>query len=91
MTQYSTAIFMRNPEGSYDPAPLHEFELVDSDHPPSITVGDILSTTYRIGEGPMRTYYYRVVDRTFRFDVGEIRVFILVEEIEENWTAKFNS
>ena len=88
--KYSTKFFVANPQGAYDPAPLHEFDLEEQDSPPAIVAGDVICANSRIGNQPMRAIYYKVVDRTFRFDTDEIRVFVMVQEIDENWTSQFN-
>lgn len=89
---YFTRFYAKNPGGAYDPAPMHEFDLDEMPHPPTIMPGDTLCHWSRIGnEAEGRNYYYKVIDRTFRFNAsGPITVFILIEETHGNWTEHFN-
>lgn len=90
-TTYNARFYIKNPGGAYDPAPLHEFDLDLLDAMPCAMVGDTICATSRIGSDPnYRTDYYKVVDRTIRFDPQDIFIYYMVERVPENWTHQFN-
>lgn len=87
---YTTRFYVKSPGGPYDPAPLHEFDLEEQVSPPSFAAGDIVFAWSRIGNEAQGSYrYYKVVERAFRFDQDEIFVFVLVEEVGEQWPGQF--
>ncbi len=88
---YSTRVFVKNPGGAYDPAPLHEFDLHEMDHPPAFMPGDTLCSWFQLsGETKGRNHYYRVIERLLRIQANGFDVFILVEEVEPGWTSTFD-
>lgn len=88
---YSTRFFIMNPGGAYNPAPLHEFDLDDMPHPPTFAPGDVVSHWSRLSnEAEGRTYYYKVLERVFRFEASQVFVFVLVEEVTPGWTEKID-
>ena len=88
---YSARFYMKNPGGAYDPAPMNEFDIDGVDHPPTIAPGDtICAWANTTGDPRGQVNYYKVINRTFRFDPDEIFVFFLIENIEENWTREFS-
>lgn len=89
--KYHVRFYMKNPGGAYDPAHLPQFEIEEQANAPTIMPGDVVfawSTPGTYAEG--RNEYYKVLERAFRFDQNEIFVFVLVEEVKESWTAKFD-
>ena len=80
--KFMARVFLPNPGGAYDPAPLHEFDDIESDFVPAI--GDVIRyggsvKTYRDGAGDS----YRVVARYF--DAATNRCAIYVETWQGEW------
>lgn len=89
--KYHVRFYAKDPGGVYDPAHLPQFEIEEQDHPPTIMPGDVVLAWARNGRGdPGKNEYFRVVERAFRFDQTAMFVFVLVEEVTESWTSKFD-
>ena len=77
---YNMLVYVKNPGRAYDPAPLHEFDLIEQPYPSTIVPGDVLCSWSKLsGEVEGRNHYYKVVERMFRRDTNGFDVFILVE------------
>lgn len=88
--KYHVRFYAKNPGGVYDPAHLPQFEIEYQDHPPTIAPGDVVFAWSKTGKDDKGRYeYYKVVERAFRFDQNEIFVFVLVEEVGEQWPGQF--
>ncbi|MDR5650986.1 hypothetical protein [Ruixingdingia sedimenti] len=90
-TIYNARFYLKNPGGAYDPAHMGEFDIEGSTVLPGVVIGDTICSTTRLSTSTdYETHYYKVVDRTIRFDPNDIFVFYLIEEVPENWVGQFN-
>lgn len=88
--KYHVRFYAKNPGGAYDPAHLPQFEIESQDHPPTIAPGDVVFSWLRTSRDDKGSNeYFRVIERHFRFDQSEVFVFVLVEQIEDQWPSNF--
>jgi hypothetical protein len=67
ITKFMARVFLPNPGGAYDPAPLHEFDVSDGEFVPG--VGDIIRDHHSGG-------FFRVTSRYFDLEINRAAIFV---------------